>query len=308
MDSEQLKASSHRWMNAALAAFVEGPESHDFAVHHAGVATEHLLKAYLAGIHPALIVDGRHFDSLLHATGLGSLAGPLTKVKTIGLVDAHERVVKLLPGKIAINKKDLEPLADARNGVAHSAIHDLAQAEEVLTVCLRLVDPVLEELKVDPNSYWGPYLVLHDKLIDEQVRKERVATEALLIKARSLFEQRFGHMSRNERDVVLAAITSQPMITMSREAPVECPACGSQGWMAGEVEAIHIHSDGQFTIDPKKVFLSPRRFHCAACDLDVDTKLLLHLSDLPRGILLDADPHDYMDDEPPADEDAYKGC
>ncbi|MGW8556608.1 hypothetical protein [Streptomyces tubercidicus] len=302
MDSEQLKGSSHRWMSAALAAFVEGPESYDFAVHHAGVATEHLLKAYLAGIHPALIVDGRHFDSLLHATGLGSHAGPLTKVKTIGLVDAYERMVKLLPRKIPIDKKALEPLADARNGVAHSAIHDSAQAEAVFTVCLRLVDPVLEELKVDPNGYWGPYLVLHDKLVDEQVRQERVAAEALLVKARSLFEQRFGHMSRKERDVVLAAITSKPMITMSREAPRECPACGSQGWVAGEVSAVHLYEGGQVTIDPEEVFLDPHGFHCAACDLEVGTKLLMHLGDLAQGVFLDADPHDYIDDETPVDE------
>ncbi|MFD9211792.1 hypothetical protein ACFVY9_01495 [Streptomyces sp. NPDC059544] len=307
MDAEQLKGSSHRWMNAALAAFVEGPESHDFAVHHAGVATEHLLKAYLAGIHPALIVDGRHFDSLLHATGLGSHAGPLTKVKTIGLVDAYLRVVKFLPGKIPISKEDLEPLADARNGVAHSAIHDSAQSEAVFTACLRLVDPVLEELKVDPNSYWGPYLVLHNKLVDEQVRQERVAAEALLVKARSLFEQRFGHMSPKERDVVLAAITSKPLITMGREAPVECPACGSQGWVAGEVEAIHVYDDGQVTVDPEEVLLNPRRFHCAACDLEVGTKLLVHLGDLPRGIFLDADPRDYIDEEPPVDEDICRG-
>ncbi|GHE93004.1 hypothetical protein E5082_28620 [Streptomyces griseoluteus] len=294
-------------MNAALAAFVEGPESHDFAVHHAGIATEHLLKAYLAGIHPALIVDGQHFDSLLHATGLGSHAGPLTKVKTIGLVEAYVRVVKLLPGKIPISKGDLQPLADARNGVAHSAIHDSAQSEVMFTACLRLVDPVLEELEVDPNSYWGPYLVLHDKLVDEQVRQERVAAEALLVKARSLFEQRFGHMSPKERDVVLAAITSKPMITMGREAPVECPACGSQGWMAGEVEAIHVYVDGQVTVDPEEVLLSPQGFHCAACELEVGTKLLLHLSDLPRGIFLDARPHDYIEDEPAADEGIYRG-
>ncbi|WP_405535984.1 hypothetical protein OG787_20605 [Streptomyces sp. NBC_00075] len=305
MDAEQLKGSSRRWMNAALAAFVEGPESHDFAVHHAGVATEHLLKAYLAGIHPALIVDGRHFDSLLHATGLGSHAGPLAKVKTIGLVDSYLRTVKLLPRKIPISKEDLEPLADARNGVAHSAIHDSAHSEAVFTACLRLVDPVLEELKVDPNSYWGPYLVLHDKLVDEQVRQERVAAEALLVKARSLFEQRFGHMSPKERDVVLAAITSKPMITMGREAPVECPACGSQGWMAGEVEAIHHHNNGQVTIDTEEVFLSPHRFHCAACDLEVGTKLLVHLSGLPHGIFLDAEPHDHVDDAPPVDEGTH---
>ncbi|MFG2515503.1 hypothetical protein [Streptomyces sp. NPDC048584] len=304
MDAEQLKGSSQRWMNAALAAFVEGPEGYDFAVHHAGVATEHLLKAYLAGIHPALIVDGRHFDSLLHATGLGSYAGPLTKIKTIGLADAHERVVKLLPKKIPIDKKALEPLSDARNGVAHSAIHDSAQAEAVFTICLRLVDPVLEELKVDPNSYWGPYLVLHDKLVDEQVRQERVAVEALLIKARSLFEQRFGHMSRKERDVVLAAITSKPMITMSREAPRECPACGSQGWVAGDVSVVHHHGGGAH---PKELYLDPHGFHCAACDLEVGTKLLLHLGDLAQGIFLDGDLYDYIDNEPPVDEQIYRG-
>lgn len=288
-------------MNAALAAFVEGPESYDFAVHHAGVATEHLLKAYLAGIHPALIVDGRHFDSLLHATGLASHAGPLTKVKTIGLVDAHERVVKLLPRKIPIDKKALEPLADARNGVAHSAIHDSSQAEAVFTVCLRLVDPVLEELKVDPKSYWGPYLVLHDKLVDEQVRQERVAAEALLVKARSVFEQRFGHMSRKERDVVLAATTSQPLITMSKEVPTECPACGSQGWVAGEVNV-------QGIVDHASVYLVPYAFHCAACDLHVETKLLRYFGDLDYDVeLFDEDPYDYLSDDLPVDEDLHRG-
>ncbi|MEU9235137.1 hypothetical protein [Streptomyces subrutilus] len=303
MDSEQLKRSSQRWMSAALAAFVDGPESYDFAVHHAGIAAEHLLKAYLAGIHPALIVDGRHFESLLHATGLGTHAAAcsLTKVKTIGLAEAHERVLKLLPKKIPIDKKALEPLADARNGVAHSAIHDSAQAESVFTICLRLVDPVLEELKVDANGYWGPYFALHHKLVGEQVRKERVAAEALLVKARAVFEQRFGHMSRKERDVVLAAITSQPLLTMSREAPKKCPACGSQGWVAGEVN-LYADSSGL-----NEVYLVPYGFHCAACDLEVGSKLLIHLGDLNEDVLLDDDPYDYIDDEEPVDEDIIKG-
>ncbi|MGX1268288.1 hypothetical protein [Streptomyces phaeoluteigriseus] len=300
MDSEQLRSSSQRWMNAALAAFAEGPENYDFAVHHAGVAAEHLLKAYLAGIHPALVVDGRHFDSLLHATGLGSHAAPLTKVRTIGLVEAHERVLKLLPRKIPIDKKALEPLADARNGVAHSAIYDSTQAEAVFTICLRLADPVLAELQADPVSYWGPYLVLHDKLVDEQVRQERVAAEALLVKARSRFEQRFEHMPRKERDVVLAAITSKPMITMEREAPKQCPACGSQGWVAGGVNV-------QGSAGHEGAYLLPYGFYCAACDLDVDSQLISHLGDLDEVVLLDDDPYDYLGDEPPVDEDFYRG-
>ncbi|WP_240362136.1 MULTISPECIES: hypothetical protein [unclassified Streptomyces] len=209
-------------------------------------------------------------------------------MKTIGLTDAHERVLRLLPRKIPIDKKALEPLADARNGVAHSAIHDSAQAEAVITICLCLVDPVLEELTVHPNGYWGPYRVLHDNLVDEQVREERVAAEALLVKTRSMFERHFGHMARKERDVVLAATTSQPMITMSREVPKQCPACGSQGWVAGEANVQGI------------------AVHCAACDLEVDSKLLFHLGDLDEDVVLDDDPHHYVD-EPPVDEDIYKG-
>jgi len=301
MDAEQLKRSSQRWMSAALAAFVEGPESFDFAVHHAGIATEHLLKAYLAGLHPALIVDPRHFDSLLHATGLGSHAAPLTKARTIGLAEAHERVVRLIPRKIPIDKKALEPLAEARNGVAHSAIYDSTQAEAVFTICLRLVDPVLEELKIEQPSYWGPYLVLHDKLVDEQVRQERVTVEALLIKARAMFKQRFGHLSDKKRDMVLTAITSQPRVTISREAPKECPACGSQGWLAGEVD---VYSHGGASREG--VYLTPYEFHCAACDLEVDSKLLVHLGDLDEDVLLEDDPYDFVGDDLPMDEDIYR--
>jgi hypothetical protein len=84
MHAEQLKLSSQRWMTAALAAFSEGPEAYDFAVHHAGIAAEHLLKAYLATLHPALVVEGKDFDSLLHATGHGAHASVhVTRVKTI---------------------------------------------------------------------------------------------------------------------------------------------------------------------------------------------------------------------------------
>ncbi|MFF8394869.1 hypothetical protein [Streptomyces sp. NPDC016172] len=46
----------------------------------------------------------------------------------------------------------MNPWRTARNGVAHSAMRDSAQAEALFTVCLRSVDPVLEELKVDPNG------------------------------------------------------------------------------------------------------------------------------------------------------------
>lgn len=282
-------------MNAALAAFVEGEDSYDFAVHHAGVAAEHLLKAYLAGHHPALVVDGNHFDSLLHATGLGSHAAPLTKAKTIGLGEAYARVQKLLGSKIVVDRKALDPLLDARNGVTHSAIHDPTQAEAIFTVCLRLVDPVLEEMAVDTNEYWGPYLVLHDKLIDEQVKAERVLLEGKLVKARAIFKQRFGHLSEKEREVVIATITRQGSdLMMEREEDQECPVCNSPGWLIGDTS--WGENDGHvFWI------MTPYYFVCNACGLEVERELLVHLGDLAEDI--DLEPADYW--EP--DEDLHRG-
>ncbi|MFF3847927.1 hypothetical protein [Streptomyces sp. NPDC002328] len=111
MHANQLKASSQKWMTAALVAFSQGPKSYDFAVHHAGIAAEHLLKAYLASLHPALIAEARHFDSLLHTTGHGTHSSiPANQVKTIGLVEAHSRVLQILRKQIPINKQALEPI------------------------------------------------------------------------------------------------------------------------------------------------------------------------------------------------------
>jgi hypothetical protein len=296
MDVERLKDSSQRWMTAALDAFSRGPDSYDFAVHHAGIATEHLLKAYLSSLHPALIMEGKDFDSLLHATGHGDHASvPLSRIKTIGLVDAHSRTYRLLRGKIPINQQAFTPLANARNGVAHVSLHEEAEVQTILTICLRLADPVLEELKIDPDAYWGPYRALHDRLIEEQVRQTRIDVETMLVKARSIFQQRFGHLSESERKVVLATITTHSPIGMDREVPRKCPACDSQGWLAGEVG---VGSEG--------VYLVTHVFACSACDLVVEGEMLWHLGDMAGDVPLDDDPTEYYDDEEywPNDEDA----
>jgi hypothetical protein len=74
MDKEALEASPRRWMQAALDALCRD-ESLDFAVHHAGAGLEHLLKAYLCSVHPALVIDATHWPSLLHVVGRGDRSG-----------------------------------------------------------------------------------------------------------------------------------------------------------------------------------------------------------------------------------------
>ncbi|MFK8849366.1 hypothetical protein [Streptomyces sp. Ac-502] len=315
MDVEQLKKSSKKWMSAALRAFSQGPKSYDFAVHHAGIAAEHLLKAYLASLHPALIVEAKDFDSLLHATGHGRHASvPVSRAKTIGLAEAHDRVRKILGNRIPIDQRALRPVANARNGVAHSGIHDVAEVRTVFTTCLRLVDALLTELKIDPAPYWWSYKPLHDRLIEERVKDARIQLESKLVKARGVFEQRYGHLRPSQSELVLAAITRRPPRYAEHAVERPCPACRSTGWLMG---GAHIEE----TEDEHILVLDAHMFACSACGLDVENEEFWELGDLSSEIvLLDAsdwepDP-EFLPDDPDEptidadwepDEDLFRG-
>ncbi|MFD5510792.1 hypothetical protein ACFWIB_23890 [Streptomyces sp. NPDC127051] len=297
MKPEQLKVSSQRWMSGALAAFSQGPVSYDFAVHHAGVAAEHLLKAYLASLHPALIVEGQDFNSLLHATGHGTLASvDLSRAKTIGVVEAHKRVHGLLRKQLPIDAKTFLPVAVARNGVAHLGIHDVAEVQTVFTTCLRVIDPLLSELQIDPKTYWGDYGQLHDMLIAKHIEEALIDLESKLVKARAIFAQRYGHLSPKEREVVLATIT-RPQPSPTHGEHVEealCPACGSRGGLIGET---HVLAGDEF------VTFAPYAFACSACSLDLDGDE--ELGDLAEEVPIDMPIDEYYADWEP-DEDMYR--
>lgn len=296
MESEQLTRSSQRWANAALAALSEGPDRYDFAVHHAGVAAEHLLKAYLCGIHPLLIVEGKHFDSFLHVVGRGARAKtPITKARTIGLMEAFVRAHQLLPGKIPIDRNGFEPLADARNGVAHSSVCVGEQALSVFAICLRVIDPLLTELEIDAAKYWGPYQELHDKLVGDRVKAARVRLEALRARARAVFRQRFSHLTDKETVAVLATITNrEPRADCDDYEPKPCPACVAEGWVGGEVGYEEYEGD-------LHRILTPTRFDCYACDFEADGEEFQELKDLTGQIYSEADAEDFWtpDDEVP---------
>ncbi|MGW4077940.1 HEPN domain-containing protein [Streptomyces asiaticus] len=286
MDTTHFRDSARRWIHAALDAFSNG--SHAFAVHHAGVAAEHLLKAYLASLHPALIVEGKDFDALLHATGHGAQASiPLSRIKTIGLAEAHFRAYKLLRGRLLVGQRDLIPLANARNGVAHSGIHDFTEVRTVITTCLRLIDALLHELEIHPGGFWGRFTELHNNLMDEQAKEARIELESALAKARANFERSFGHLRSKHRARVLATITRRPPGYLEHDVPADCPACGSQGWLGGD-----IHVDASDPAFPSVVFV-PYLFDCLACGLDIEGEPFRELSDLSAEIDLEKRPEDF---------------
>ncbi|MFE3371232.1 hypothetical protein ACFXOK_16720 [Streptomyces sp. NPDC059173] len=282
---ERLALSSRKWMDAAFAAFSDGPSSEGMAVHHAAVATEHLLKAFLARIHPSLVVEGKDFLSLLYAAGHGELRqvkGP--QVKTIQLGEAYERARVLLPG-IPPRPRGPWPLADARNGVAHAGYHDRDEVIGVFVSCIKVIDPLLVELGIGAD-YWGPHEAMHDKLLQEEGEAARIRLEQKLARSRRIFAERYAHIGDGLRDVVLTTVASliTPSFTNDYSVRAVCPACSSEG-----------SSDGLVYVDRERwvVSMTPIFFDCAACDLHLEVPELSLVSSLADDMDLDMRPEEH---------------
>jgi hypothetical protein len=291
-------------MQAAFEAFGRG-ESIDFAVHHAGVGLEHLLKAYLSSLHPALVIEATHWASLLHAVGYGDRSSvPASRTKSIGLKVAFDRARTLLKPKITVTDAAFELVFAARNGVAHVGTHDAEVARAVLGTCIRIATPVLTELGLEPGPYWGHYANLVAQLADERATELRVTFEAKIARAKRTFQQRFGHLRPQERDGIVAVLGATQSIYSEYDMTIGCPACESSGWLHGGTEIDWGSVTDATTGDPlPAVVFYPTSFSCSVCGLGLEGDEL-DLADIEKEHHLEVDNvNDYF----PVDEDlAYE--
>jgi hypothetical protein len=117
--ASQLVESALRFARDSLAS-LSGGDAVGFALY-AATSLEHLLKGYLTRRHPALIVDGKNFDSLLHACGQeGTARTPRNQLKTISAGESLGRAARFLP-LLAAHTASLSLLFDLRNGGVHLA-------------------------------------------------------------------------------------------------------------------------------------------------------------------------------------------
>ncbi|MGW5396675.1 hypothetical protein [Streptomyces sp. NPDC003952] len=303
MDRDGLVSSAKRWMHSGLAAYSRGEGDYDFAVHHLGVATEHLLKAYLSSLHPALIVDAADLPSLLHATGHGpravTIGVPVSRIKTLGVVAAYRRCRTLLPKELTLDDKLFaSDLANARNGVAHIGMHDAAEAQQAATTCFRVVDPLLKVLQVDAQDFWGPYEDLHDHLVAERADKLELSLTVKITKAKSVFVARYGSLTEAEQRVVFGAIAmGSPAPGYQEGERADCPACGQSAWLTGWLNVEWANADGEIDgedSDEPVLVLHPRSFSCPVCGLALEEDEL-ELANVPLEVVTDRDPTPYME-------------
>ena len=182
--ADPLADSAPRFARDALEALSAG-DAVGFALY-AATSLEHLLKCYLARKHPALVVDGKHVDSLLHACGQEAAAETKRdQVRTISGVESLERVARFLPLIGSSDREILVQLFGVRNGAVHLA--NTASVDRFVLPFLRVSELLREALVLERGDYWGEYVNLADSTIEEHVEAADLKAKAAVGAAKERF-------------------------------------------------------------------------------------------------------------------------
>lgn len=242
------------------------------------VAVEHMAKAVLAALSPALLADrNSDLDTMLHLTGHGQLAkcGP-HEIKTIGAHEACIRCSRVVPG-FTYSRND-QALFAARNGGAHLALTTDGVARESARIMVRLLEPLRDHMEVHRGQFWADMQSIADTLLDEKTSQINAAVEMRIGAAKRRLQTRLAGLGEDERKLVLKALTAHEFDSAYEEA-YECPACDQTGIVTCELHDIgqpefeyeqmgyaeFIYDGGH--IDQVAYAVG---FCCLACDLELD--------------------------------------
>jgi len=241
---QRLVASSKTRIAAALTAL---PDDQDAVSINALIGLEHLTKASLWSRSPTLLIPltASSEASLLLLATSPDLLNP--KLRTIGLQVALDRLAGLLP-KLPVAKEARQRLAQVRNGYVHvgTAKASMATLSETLT----LVDTLLDDLDITRESFFGDYLNLADRLVDDRATELSRDVALKLINAKRRLEDLRTRLGQHAYDELLGTLESRaeedvPMDSTMFELhslPNRCPVCGYDGRLIGIID-VDVHYD-----------------------------------------------------------------
>jgi hypothetical protein len=117
MDHKELHASAVDFARRALDAYLRGDIK--VVLLNAAVSFEHLCKAYLCNLNPALLMNIKNgtFESLVLLSGHGQMIKD-SRLLTISGMEAFRRTQVLLP-KPRVPEEPIKQLVNVRDGVIH---------------------------------------------------------------------------------------------------------------------------------------------------------------------------------------------
>lgn len=292
---EKIFERAKDFANKGLKDYVDDLSEH-FLVNLA-ISAELLGKAFLAGIHPSLIID-KDFDSLLHICGAGKHAKKSpANIRTIGARDVFSRCSQVLP-KLKEYQEILNTLANIRSGLIHLGNHDAEMAKLVFTPYLKYTKIILENMHVDFKGYFGEYAGIASTNMKDSKKEVDVQVQALLAKARSDFTQKFQGVEKEVVKGIIKTLEESYVMTKYEEEHVSCPVCENIGVISGssEVEGwdVDYDKDGNTEGGYPIVKLHGDSFKCNVCGLELDSSEALESAGIEPCIdLEDVDPADF---------------
>lgn len=274
ISSEPIFSKSRFYIQRAL----HRKEQQDFDEYQlwASLALELLGKAALAKIHPSLIVDPTHFQSLFAASGLNLS----TDIKTIAAHTLFERLRHIAPKFEEPVKSFCNGIAQRRNAELHSGETPFktmkleaweARYWHAAQVILSMMESTLENWLGAANAKAPTQLLEH-------AAQARAA--AVGIRVQQAKEQ-FAALSKKVREEALAGAESKNhydyrnlfRLVADEEWEAQCPACGGKAYLAGMLTSEEIvdstyDADGAWEYVAR--YFTAEEFHCPVCDLQME--------------------------------------
>lgn len=221
---------------------------------------EHLGRAVVASISPALLADPSSGDSILHAFGLADTG------KSVGSSTVFSRCRRIVETFSDEDVKFSNVLMDRRNAELHTgeaALEDLPQAFW-LGGYFQIVEKLLNHLGRELAE-----VVPADELdwVAEVIASDRESVSGEVKKRINVCRQHFELRPPNEQSSARSDAEARTVTSSSRV--VGCPSCGSRVGLRGSLKLRRnprLRDDDLFT---ESVYL-PSNLHCEACGLQLD--------------------------------------
>lgn len=273
IDSNALHAKSKVYIGRALRS-KDASEFDEYQLW-ASLALELLGKAALAKLHPCLVVDPSHWQSLFIAAGIDN---ETTDVKTITAKTLFERLGHLVPWFDKAVQKFCEDITQRRNSELHSGALPFrtmnleAWEERYWHAC----DTILQEIGDSLNYWLGAAEAAAPRRLLDEAAKAHVAT--VKIRVQSAREQ-FKKLKSAERE---RAVTETQLLNSQQRTALfkgiydeswvdNCPACNCLAFMAGNQigEYISEERDEMAIWELVDREFMGEEFHCPTCKLSL---------------------------------------
>ena len=252
-----------------------------------GTAVELMLKAYLVGVAPSLIVEKGSKDSLLMVSGRGDLASvPARDFRSIQGGEALTTARQIIGGSLHAPFPAVPQQPDSfvtRNGAAHMGLVDAERLRLAVVEMIRVIEALLPHMELGRERFWGTAaLPVADALLDEANDAIRHTFEAKMAAAKRQVYRLTSTLSSPEAaDQLLAALAARPHRSPPSEAsvPSDCPVCDQVGELYFDLVEVPAPADDPFETAPT---LYPLAFVCMACGLNLNHDEL-EIAGVPHG-------------------------